>query len=90
MVRSTIFVTILIGSCYCIVPAQQQQYGVVPIKHPEEKTYEPCVEWQGGTFEWPCAQTKTLYKSLGKYISKNVIATRAQIDGDNVYVALPR
>lgn len=80
-------VTILIGQCLCVVPTQ---YGAVPIGHPEERPTEPCVEWTGGTFEWPCAQTKSLYKSSGKYISKNVIATRAQIVGENVYVALPR
>lgn len=85
--RSAIIVTILIGSCCCIVPTH---YGAVPVKHAEEKTTEPCVEWSGGKFEWPCAQTKSLYKSSGKYISKNVIATRAQIVNDQVYVALPR
>lgn len=87
MMRSAIFVTILIGSCYCIVPSH---YGAVQVKHADEKSTEPCVEWTGGSFEWPCAQTKSLYKSSGKYISKNIIATRAQIIGDNVYVALPR
>lgn len=87
MMRCTLVVTILIGTCYCAGPTQ---YGVVPVKHPEEKSTEPCVEWEGASFEWPCAQTKSLYKSSGKYISKNVIATRAQIIGDYVYVALPR
>lgn len=76
MMRSAIVVTILIGSCYAVVPTY---YGNVPVKHAEEKPTEPCVEWTGGSFEWPCAQTKSLYKSSGKYISKNVIATRAQI-----------
>lgn len=84
----TVFViAILIGGCSCIVPTH---YGHVPVKHPEEKSTDPCVEWFGGSFEWPCTQTKSLYKSSGKYISKNVIATRAQIVGDDVYVALPR
>lgn len=88
MIMRRIFVAaILIGSCCCVVPTQ---YGVAPMKHPEEKPTEPCVEWTGATFEWPCAQTKSLYKSSGKYISKNVIATRAQIIGDHVYTALPR
>ncbi|XP_031627079.1 major royal jelly protein 1 [Contarinia nasturtii] len=87
MMRLAFVVTILIVRCSCIVPTQ---YGAVPIKYPEERSTEPCVEWTGGTFEWPCSQTKSLYKSSGKYISKNIIATRAQIIGDNVYVALPR
>lgn len=89
MVRyDTIFViAILIGHGHCFEPTQ---YGTIPINHAEEKPNEPCFEWIGGSFEWPCAQTKSLYKSSGKYISKNVIATRAQIIDDTVYMALPR
>lgn len=48
------------------------------------------VEWTGGSFEWPCNSIKSLYKSSGKYVSKNVIATRAQILKDDVILALPR
>lgn len=89
MVRcDTIFViAIIIGYSHCFEPTQ---FGTVPINHAEEKASEPCSEWIGGSFEWPCAQTKSLYKSSGKYISKNVIATRAQIIDDTVYMALPR
>lgn len=85
--RPTFVVAILISSCSCYGPTL---YGNLPMTHPEEKSYDPCVEWTGGSFEWPSTQTKSLYKSAGKYISKNVIATRAQIVGTNVYVALPR
>lgn len=46
--------------------------------------------WTGGSFAWPCPSTKALYKSSGKYISKNIIATRAQISDDSVFLALPR
>lgn len=46
--------------------------------------------WTGASFSWPCSSTKALYKSSGKYISKNIIATRAQIAGDSVFLALPR
>ncbi|EDW33160.1 GL24646 [Drosophila persimilis] len=48
------------------------------------------IQWTGGQFEFPCASTKSLFKSSGKYVSKNVIATRAQLIGDTIYLALPR
>lgn len=48
------------------------------------------VEWTGGSFEWPCSSIKSLYRSSGKYISKNIIATRAQLLKDDLYLALPR
>lgn len=46
--------------------------------------------WTGGTFEWPCAATKSMFKNSGRYISKNVLATRAVIYKDDAIVALPR
>lgn len=48
------------------------------------------VEWTGGSFEWPCNSIKSLYKSSGKYINKHVIATRAQILNEDLFLALPR
>lgn len=87
MMRLAFGVTLLIGCCSCIVSSQ---YGGLSIKYVDTKAGEPCIEWTGGTFAWPCKQTKALYKSSGKYISKNVIATRAQIVGDYAYVCLPR
>lgn len=48
------------------------------------------VEWTGGHFDWPNDATKSLYKSSGRYIPKNVIATRAQIFREDVFVCLPR
>lgn len=48
------------------------------------------IQWTGGSFEFPCPSTKSLFKSSGKYISKNVIATRAQIASNTVFLALPR
>lgn len=60
-------------------------------------TYAACdkelckpIEWTGGSFEWPCESTKTIYATSGRYISKNIIATRAQIYKDNAILALPR
>ncbi|KAK9888286.1 hypothetical protein WA026_000547 [Henosepilachna vigintioctopunctata] len=48
------------------------------------------LEWTGGSFEWPNLSTKALYKSSGRFIGKNNIATRAQIYKDDVIVAFPR
>ncbi|XP_015173895.1 PREDICTED: major royal jelly protein 1-like [Polistes dominula] len=48
------------------------------------------VQWVGGSFEWPCATTKSMFKNSGRYISKNVIATRAAIFNDEAFLALPR
>lgn len=63
-------------------------YGLLP--NDQQTSPLPCLQWTGGSFDWPCPSTKSLYKSSGKYISKNVIATRAQIYRDDVFVALPR
>lgn len=46
--------------------------------------------WTGASFDWPCATTKAMYKSGGKYIPKNIIATKALIFKDDAIVALPR
>lgn len=48
------------------------------------------VQWTGGQFDWPNEATKSIFKSSGRYIPKNVIATRAQIFKEDVFVALPR
>lgn len=56
--------------------------------HPQPNT--PTLQWTGTHFQWPCSSTKALYKSSGKFISKNGIVTRAQIFRDEVFVALPR
>lgn len=59
-------------------------------------TEKPCpnsasvVQWTGGQFEFPCPSTKSLFKSSGKFIPKNIIATRAQLIKDTIYLALPR
>lgn len=44
----------------------------------------------GNNLEWPCHSTKNIYSTTGRYIPKNVIATRAQIYRDEAFVALPR
>ncbi|XP_069685297.1 dopaminechrome tautomerase [Periplaneta americana] len=44
----------------------------------------------GANLEWPCSSTKNIYVSSGRYISKNVIATRLQIYKDEAFVLTPR
>ncbi|KAL0104720.1 hypothetical protein PUN28_016389 [Cardiocondyla obscurior] len=56
----------------------------------EKKPLENIIRWTGGTFEWPGAATKSLFKNSGRYISKNVLATRTAIYKDDAFLALPR
>ncbi|KAK9299375.1 hypothetical protein QLX08_007612 [Tetragonisca angustula] len=53
-------------------------------------TLPETVKWTGGSFEWPCTTTRNMFKSSGKYISKNVIATRVAMFENKAIVALPR
>ncbi|XP_031366637.1 protein yellow-like [Apis dorsata] len=53
-------------------------------------TLPETIKWTGGNFEWPSSTTKNMYKSNGKYISKNVIATRVAMHNNEAIVALPR
>lgn len=80
---------IVLASClatvYSTIPTP---YGHQPLD--DDVSGKPCLQWTGGHFEWPCPSTKSLFKTSGKYISKNVIATRAQIRGDEIFLALPR
>jgi hypothetical protein len=55
----------------------------------EKDTMQP-IEWTGGNFQWPCAATKKIYVTSGKFIPKNSIAVRGQIHEDDVILALPR
>lgn len=52
--------------------------------------YDKNIVWTGGPFEWPCPTTKSMFKNSGRYISKNVLATRAVIYKDDAILALPR
>lgn len=56
----------------------------------DHRKTSPSLQWTGASFAWPCPSTKALYRNSNKYISKNIIATRAQISGDDIYLALPR
>ncbi|XP_045478067.1 major royal jelly protein 1-like [Harmonia axyridis] len=44
----------------------------------------------GTELAFPCKSTENIYKQTGRYIPKNVIATRLQVYQDNAIVALPR
>ncbi|XP_025995044.1 major royal jelly protein 1 [Solenopsis invicta] len=44
----------------------------------------------GHSLDWPCQSTKNIYETSGRYIARNVIATRAQVYRDDVIVAMPR
>lgn len=44
----------------------------------------------GQNIDWPCQSTKNIYESTGRYIPRNVIATRTQIYKDEAIVAMPR
>lgn len=35
--------------------------------------------WTAGEFSFPCPSTRSIYVSSGRYIKKNVIATRLQV-----------
>lgn len=44
----------------------------------------------GNNLQWPCESTKNIYVQSGRYVPRNVIVTRVQIQKDVAYVALPR
>lgn len=46
--------------------------------------------FSGLSLDWPCQSTKNIYETSGRYIARNVIATRAQIFEDKAILALPR
>lgn len=92
--RLVVTCAVVATSCllFCHLPQTQAQGTKYGLWTPDKACADPSsvVQWTGGQFEFPCASTKSLFKSSGKYISKNVIATRAQIIRDTIYLALPR
>lgn len=44
----------------------------------------------GNSLLWPCESTKNIYVQSGRYVPRNVIVTRAQLQRDSAFVALPR
>lgn len=57
-----------------------------------EKNLIPELTFQlgGNNLQWPCESTKNIYVQSGRYVPRNVIITRVQIQKDIAYVALPR
>lgn len=44
----------------------------------------------GSNLAFPCDSTRNIFLTTGRYVKKNIIATRTQIYKDSVIVALPR
>lgn len=55
-----------------------------------ENTKTSSINFTAACINFPCKTTKDLFKSSGRYIITNNIATRLQIYKDCVYVAYPR
>lgn len=47
-------------------------------------------ELSGNSLYWPCDSTKNIYVQSGRYVPRNVIVTRAQLQRDTAFVAMPR
>lgn len=45
---------------------------------------------RGTELAFPCDSTRTIYKTSGRYVPKNIIATRMQIHKEDAIIALPR
>ncbi|KAE8737024.1 hypothetical protein FOCC_FOCC017518 [Frankliniella occidentalis] len=56
----------------------------------KELLNELSVYINGNNIVFPCASTEKIYKKSGLYVPKNMIATRVQISGSDVFVATPR
>jgi len=56
----------------------------------KELLNELSVYINGNNIVFPCASTEKIYKKSGLYVPKNIIATRVQISGSDVFVATPR
>ncbi|XP_026470399.1 protein yellow-like [Ctenocephalides felis] len=79
---------IIIAALLCATQAAKLPCFEKPVEC--AKPLHPLLQWLGGSFAWPCPSTKAIYKSSGRFIPSNVIATRAQILRDEIFVALPR
>lgn len=77
--------SMIVSSLNAFTPAL---YGFPPIDN--NPVSHPTITWYGGQYIWPCSSTKNMYKSSGKYISKNVITTRGVIIDNEVILASPR
>ncbi|XP_076761600.1 L-dopachrome tautomerase yellow-g [Xylocopa sonorina] len=74
---------------FCIVFCLTTLTETVPVIYGNPVLPQPLV-LSGLSLDWPCQSTKSIYETSGRYISRNVIATRAQIYKDQAILALPR
>ncbi|XP_033349099.1 major royal jelly protein 1-like isoform X2 [Bombus vosnesenskii] len=63
--------------------------NIVPPSNGKPVVPKPLI-LSGLSLNWPCQSTKNIYETSGRYITRNVIATRAQIYEDQAILALPR
>ncbi|XP_066592040.1 major royal jelly protein 1 [Prorops nasuta] len=69
---------LLLGGLACVCSAEKQLVSDLSL------------QLSGYSLDWPCQSTKNIYESSGRYIPRNVIATRAQIYRDEAILAMPR
>lgn len=70
--------TVILANTLSLVISQKQL--------PSDMTFS----LSGHSLDWPCQNTKNIYMTNGRYIARNVIATRTQIYKDDAIVAMPR
>lgn len=62
----------------------------VVVKEVPRSIKEQTFNLNGANLKWPCKSTRNIYQQSGRYLSSNVIATRAQMSKNKVFVAMPR
>ncbi|XP_043248528.1 major royal jelly protein 1 [Colletes gigas] len=74
----------LVAVCLAFLGAE------MALAHNEQSLQDLSITVSGQTLDWPCQSTKNIYETSGRYIARNVIATRAQVYKDQVILAMPR
>lgn len=64
-----------------------EEVVVVPAPH---HVNEMTFNLNGAHLTWPCQSTRNIYQQSGRYISRNVIATRVQVWENRAFIAMPR
>lgn len=57
---------------------------------PQASAVPAAYSLNGQNVEWQCASAKNLYADTGRYVAKNIIATRVQVWNDRAFVLTPR
>lgn len=79
----------LVLDCYCV--SKMLRLIVVQLTILTLVVASDKIKWTGGNnFDWPSPSTRNHYKNTGRFIGENVVATRAAIYKDTVFLALPR